>query len=182
MDGVSTTLMSFSRLDTVLMGDFVSFEVITQAAFEYNNSPEQLSVAKNGFYARGHRGRAAVLTVVSAEFNRVHAVGVGDLLLSVGGVSTVLMNAVELEAVLTGDLVSFEVITKVAFEPPSRQTYATISQSWDYANPCVHCGYIYLVADTNRNQCCMNGRALDDTYFPPLLPMPPTESLGAQSN
>ena len=81
------------------------------------------------------------MTVVSTEFNRIHAVGVGDLLLSVDGVSTVLMNAVELEDVLTGNFASFEVFTKVAFEPPSRQTYATISQSWDYENPCVHCGY-----------------------------------------
>jgi len=168
------------NVPTLLAGDvlLIAFVNNYEAREAVKNNPtisfgQQVSLAKNGFYARGHFGRAAVLTIVSDEFNRVHAVSVGDLLLSVGGVSTTLMNAVELEAVLISDFVSFEVIKKVAFEPPSRQTYATISQSWDYANPCVHCGYIYLVADTNRNQCCMNGRALDDTYFPPLLPMPP---------
>ena len=75
---------------------------VTQVAFDNNNL-----LSKNGFCAKGHRGRAAVLTVVSAEFSHANAVGVGDLLLSVDGVCTLLMNARELEVVLMGELDSF---------------------------------------------------------------------------
>ncbi len=114
---MSTARMSSSELKVALMSDFVNFEVITKLAFQYhNNSPEQFSVAKNGFYASGHTGRAAILTVLSAECSHANAVGVGDLLLSFGGVSTTMMTSTELDAALMTNFGIFEVVSKVAFQ------------------------------------------------------------------
>ena len=116
-------------------------------------------------------GRLAVLSAVTVEFSRLHKVGLGDLLSSVNGISTKLLSASEMESVLENNIVSFEVMTKLA--DARRQAYQTISQSWDYENPCAFCGYVYLKSDKLRTQCCMSGRALDAKSFPTLLPLPP---------
>ena len=54
----------------------------------------------------------------------------------------------------------------------AKDHFECVSQSWDYDHPCPHCGYICLVSDKNRKQCCLGGRALDPEYFPILNPMP----------
>ncbi len=71
----------------------VAEAVMVFIVWQYQNSLEQLSLSKYGYYATGHlhSGRAAVLAVVSAEFSNRNAVSVGDLLLSVDGVSTAII-------------------------------------------------------------------------------------------
>ena len=126
-------------------------------------------------------GRHAVLIAVTVEFSESHSVAVGDFLSSVNGLSTTLLSASAMESVLDTNIESFEVVTKLIVATRQvtklavarRQTYQIIPQAWDYENPCAFCGYVYLESDKLRTQCCMSGRALDTTFFPTLLPLPP---------
>jgi hypothetical protein len=54
-----------------------------------------------------------VLTAVTTDFEELHSVGAGDLLLSVNGVSTQLLSSSELERMLCVRLESFEVVASV---------------------------------------------------------------------
>ena len=127
------------NVPTLLAGSVVSIAFVNNlvAWQAVKNNPkyfdEQMSLAKNGFLAKGHTGRLAVLTVVSAEFCRINAVSVGDLLLSVGGVSTDLMSSSELEAALLSDFVHFEVRSKVASQCNNSPEQLSLSKNGFYA-------------------------------------------------
>ena len=83
------TLLAGAVVSIAFVNNLVAWEAVKSNPKYFD---EQMSLAKNGFLAKGHTGRAAVLTVVSAEFSHRNAVGVGDLLLSVDGVSTAMMS------------------------------------------------------------------------------------------
>jgi len=53
--------------------------------------------------------------------------------------------------------------------------FKTVSQLWDWDNPCTSCGCIWLQSTnlTSRTRCCMKGRALTtESWFPQLKPIP----------
>ena len=52
--------------------------------------------------------------------------------------------------------------------------FKTVSQLWDWDNPCTSCGCIWLHSTNliSRTRCCMKGRALTESWFPQLKPIP----------
>ena len=129
VDGVSTNSFSKSALDALLLSNFVSCQFVTRTVYESNTSQstEQLSLTKNGFYAQAHLGRLSVLKSVTTELSRLRAVGIGDFLLSVDGVSTTLFDKSALDTVLLGNFVSCEFVTRAVYESKRSQSTEQLS-------------------------------------------------------
>jgi hypothetical protein len=150
----------------------------------YIKSKQTLSLELNGFSAKGHQNRRAVLTAVTENFKLIHSVDIGDILVSVNDINTTELSCLALEDMLAAGVATFEVSKKSLIQHNTalaRRSYETarynsvyqqIRQCWDYAHPCAYCGYVYLESEKARSQCCMNGRALDELYFPQLEVMP----------
>jgi len=52
--------------------------------------------------------------------------------------------------------------------------YTSITIEWDYRNPCLYCGCVFLKSEKNRKVCCHNGDFFSiNSTFPRLKPLPP---------
>jgi hypothetical protein len=160
--------------------------LLTQCSF----SNRHRSPLKDGQYTVTKKSRnSAEVTMSTPEAER-SGIRRGDRVTHVNGVSTSQLSQRNLNDIMgtssgptaIGGLVHIDddvVVTTVSAANHRRgRTYQTVSQQWDFDNPCPFCSYIYLksVRKTQRQQCCQNGEALDGRKFPQLLPLPPVLS------
>jgi hypothetical protein len=140
-----------------------------------NMYPTHEALAINGFYASRRREHSATVQVqlitdaLSAELGIV----IGDILFSIDGIEATSLSNALLYTRQTEGLQSFRLISKVAYQRAN--TYDSLRMSWDFQNPCRHCGYVYLTCeDCNvRQQCCSSGKYMRNDSVPKLLPLPP---------
>jgi hypothetical protein len=117
------------------------------------------------------------LTITSVPTNTsLSTLFVGDIILSVDSIPVADMFPADVHVRLE---MSRNIVT-ISQEKANRirlrlQSFVTVAQQWDYESPCRHCGYIFLKTRPmiNRKMCCLNGRAHNPSYFPPLWPLPP---------
>jgi hypothetical protein len=74
----------------------------------------------------------------------------------------------------------FSFVTKSHFislhvQPPRLLPYKQVEEVWDFDNPCVHCGCIFLDSESIlfRVKCRKQGTLLTSTTFPKLMSLPP---------
>jgi hypothetical protein len=117
------------------------------------------------------------LTVTLVPMNPLPStLQVGDVIISVYSVPAADMQPGDVNVRLS----MCRNIVTISLEKANRirlrlQSFVTVTQQWDNERPCRHCGYIFLRSRkiNSRNICCLNGRAQETSYFPPLWPLPP---------
>jgi hypothetical protein len=68
-----------------------------------------------------------------------------------------------------------EQVPEEQLQPRRLLAYKNVAQTWDFENPCPHCGCIFLHSESLlfRVKCCLSGAMQTSSTFPQLLPLPP---------
>lgn len=112
--------------------------------------PIERALAQNGFYAARKREHSTTVQVlhISAQLSTEIGIGIGDILFTINGAIATTLGNMELYQQQLEGLRSFRLVSKLAYQRMTTM-YETLLMKWDFQNPCVHCGYVYLSRENN---------------------------------